>query len=288
MGESATDVHPVAAPVTRQRSSPPLVLRCLLPFSYAQYTRFTGPREIVLHALFDWLSAFLLLVVVGHEPVLTALAHFVLGYLAFISIYECGYIANDLLAVRLEQSPRDRLVAGDVSRTTISAWVSVRLAAFAAVTFVLHEQRSLAWYGYFVVIAVAFAVHNSLRQMGLRAVSFVVLAFLRFFGPVFAFLSADALKTVAPSILVTYVLYRALGYMESKGLLNIPRRATPGFRLGFYAVTSPLALLFCLMFHSWTPALVHGYYLTLAVAGRLTSIAHHAAGRQPMADSKSG
>lgn len=278
MGEPSADVHPVAAPVTRNKQSSFLALRCLLPFSYAQYTRFTGAREIVLHALFDWLPAFLLLVVVGHEPALTAAAYFVLGYLAFISVYECGYIANDVLAVRRETSPRERLAA-HVGRGTIVAWIGFRAAVFAAVTFVLHEQRSPTWYGYFALIVVAFAVHNSLRQVGLRALSFVVLAFLRFFGPIFAFLSASALKLAAPSVLIAYVLYRALGYMESKGLVNIPRRTSPQFRLGFYVVTAPLAMAFCLIFGSWVPALVHGYYLALAAADFLRNLPRVVGGR---------
>ena len=166
-----------------------------------------------------------------------------------------------------------------MGRSTIVIWILFRAAVFAAVTFVLHEQRSLTWYGYFALIIIAFTVHNSLRQMGVRAVSFVMLAFLRFFGPIFAFMSADELKGVAPSILLAYVLYRALGYMESKGLLNIPRRTSPQFRLGFYVVTAPLALAFCLIFRSWVPALVHGYYLALATADFSRAFRFRAASR---------
>ena len=79
----------------------------ILPFSYFYNTRLRN-GSWVFHALFEWLSAAILVMALGSVPPFQALIQAILVYFAFISLYEIGYLVNDLFAARKEKDGRRR------------------------------------------------------------------------------------------------------------------------------------------------------------------------------------
>lgn len=213
----------------------------LLPFAYFYKTRLTK-ATFAFHLVFEWMAAALLVAVFGKEPG-SALWQASLCYLAFISVYEIGYFANDLFSARREAEGRLRGPQG-VAPAWILAWVLTRLLVFTAVTLALRKQTSLEWWSFYAALVIVFSLHNVITDREFKAVTFSWLAWLRFLAPVI-FIVDDAQRMgIALAAAVSYVAFRSLGYLDSKGLLCMPGRRRSGFRTFFFVMplTAVLAL----------------------------------------------
>jgi hypothetical protein len=188
-------------------------------------------------------------------------ARFLLAYVAFISLYEVGYLANDLLAFREEGGGRGRLGDAPPGAALVAGAVVVRSGVFVGATWLLGLLADPRWWAFYALLASAFTVHNLLRSPALRLVSFVHLALSRFYAPIFAFLGGPSLALLAAPVLLHYVLLRALGYLESKGISNIPGRGDTAFKVRYYAVLVAPSCLLTILTGSWIPVAFNAWYL---------------------------
>jgi len=209
-----------------------------LPFCYFAKTRLT---QVSFHAMYEWLSAALVVLLFGAQDPAGNLATAFLCYLAFIALYELGYLANDYYAVRKEASPRLR--GPQATPGLLALWVLVRLAVFAAVTVATGHGHDLEWYGFFAAIMAVFAAHNLLTRRELKALSFSWLAVFRFVAPMLFVVRPVYLPMLWLSAVVYYANFRLYGYLDSKDLLDMPGRKSESFRVLFFVFSLPLALL---------------------------------------------
>lgn len=214
----------------------------LIPFSYFYDTRLRS-GSLAFHVLFEWVAAVALALLLGVKSPIESLLGVILSYLAFISLYEIGYLVNDLFASRKEIGGRKR-GPQHASGVLVFAWICSRLMAFVLATIVFGKFFSPEWWSFFMAIIVVFALHNELIDSEFKCVTFLWLAWLRFMAPIIFVVQDDQRLGVCLAAGMTYASFRLFGYIDSKGLLQMPGRQRPGFRLFFFLMplTGVLAL----------------------------------------------
>ena len=207
-------------------------LAYLLPFSYFWSTRLRN-GSIGFHLLFEWLAAAIVVLALDPANAADGLRIALLSYVAFISLYEIGYIANDLFAARKEAD--GRLRGPQVTPLGwVAAWVLVRLCVFLLVSYALHKMADVMWWTFFGGLAVVFTMHNHLRDRELKAGTFLWLSWYRFMAPIIFAVPAAYILGIAFACAITYSAFRQFGYLDSKGLLVMPGRKRAVFRWSFF------------------------------------------------------
>ena len=204
----------------------------LLPFSYFYHTRLRHGK-LAFHVFFEWLAAVVVACAVGADAVPLALYKCGLSYIAFISLYEIGYLANDLYSSHREEDGRMR-GPQQAARSWIAAWVLSRILAFVWITVALHYLFSAEWWLFYLSLIIIFTVHNVLTNKQYRAGTFLWLAWFRFMAPVIFVVQASQRMGVAFAAAMAYSAFRLVGYLDSKGLLQMPDRQQSRFRIFFF------------------------------------------------------
>lgn len=232
----------------------------ILPMSYFIKTRLNTLKLFVFHSYYEWIPAFLfLLYKIG--DISTTIENFFLSYIAFICIYELGYIYNDFESIKNESSPRLRFRGADkIDSITIGIWVTIRIIIFLLITYHFNLYLSLKWILFYIVLFVSFLAHNLLKSKELKYVTFINLSFFRFLSPIFIFLDNNFLKEIIPLVLIYYSLYRGIGYLDSKSLLQSNNRKTKSFKLGFYIFLLPISLFLSSVFSNFIPLIMNLYF----------------------------
>lgn len=207
-------------------------LAYLIPFSYFWCTRLRV-GSVWFHFLFEWLAAAVVVVALGGPDWVVALGVAGITYLAFISLYELGYMANDLRAARSEGGGRLRGPQG-APLHWIVWWVVTRFAVFVLVTIVLGKAADGTWWTFFGGLAVVFFAHNRLNDRELKAGTFMWLSWFRFMAPLMFAVPTSFLTGLAFACAMSYSAFRQFGYLDSKGLLVMPGRKRPIFRWSFF------------------------------------------------------
>jgi hypothetical protein len=248
------------------------VLQFLLPYTYFYGSRVKQIKYNIYYLIIDWAVPFALLTYFSGFDWQRSLLQFALAYLAFISIYEIGYLGNDVYSVRHEANPRRRVKDFNPSNGVIGLWVLTRLASFVGISWYLDTLRQPLWLLYYTVLILFFYLHNVLQDKELKVMTFVTLAFSRYLAPVFIFLLPEQLMIIVAPVFLNYVFYRALMYMDSKGLLNMPNRRAPAYKVYYYLLALGVSTVLSLMGHSWIPVAITGYYLLFWLAVQLVGI----------------
>ncbi|QGM22374.1 hypothetical protein GJ672_08980 [Spiribacter sp. 2438] len=236
----------------------------LLPFSYFHNTRLRS-GSITFHLVFEWVAAVVLAVTIGAAAPEQSIAIAGLSYLAFISLYEIGYLVNDLFAAKWEEGGRQRGPQG-AGYYWVAAWFGSRIAMFLVVTMLLGLLATPEWWSFFVTLGVVFTLHNLLQDRELKVATFLWLAWLRFMAPVMFVVEDSQRMGVGLAAAMAYVGFRMFGYLDSKGLLSMPGRQRPEFRLFFFCM--PLAGILAL----WPYDSALGYVILAAYYAVVASV----------------
>jgi putative flippase GtrA len=231
-----------------------------IPFFYFQQSRLNSLKSIIFHAAYEWAPALgVTLIQYPFEP--GYLLPLVTNYLAFISIYEVGYLINDQVAF----DHKGRVRSKKLSPFSLGSAVIIRLGCFSLITLVTGNFENSFWWEWFSLLAIVFGIHNVLQNNALKGITFLQLAFFRFLSPIiFIIPQVITVQLIAP-ILLNYVLFRLITYLDSKSLIHF-RRDTHLFRIGFYCLLIPLSLILSILTDSSLPLIFNGYYLSLTLA----------------------
>lgn len=204
----------------------------LLPFSYFFHTRLLG-SSLAFHATFELGAALVVVALVRSGGFHESLATSGLNYLAFVCLYEVGYLVNDLISAKREEGGRRR-GPQSVGSVWLSAWISGRLLFFVWLTWIMGRLTSLEWWSYFAALSFAFGIHNALRNSEFKTVTFLWLSWFRLMAPIIFVVEDSQRLGVGLAAAMGYSVFRSLGYMDSKGLLRMPGRKRSEYRLLFF------------------------------------------------------
>jgi hypothetical protein len=223
-------------------------------------TRIRSPLELLYLIGSSWLPALWLIVRLGGDKPLEAAVQFGLGYLAFISCYEIGYLANDCWDAARSKDGRQRLRFAPTPAYVL-AYIAVRGGTWAAIAILTGWISEPIWTGGFAALILVFALHNVLRSASLRTASFLQLSMLRFTLPIVAVLGPDTYLVAFIAAAIFYTPLRLLSYLDSKNLLVMTDRRSGQFKLAFVAVGAPLALYLSVLTRSPVIAELLAYYV---------------------------
>lgn len=208
-----------------------------LPGSYAYESRYRQHLAFVL--VYDWIPA---LVIFGRFSEATASIHrLLIAYLAFISLYEVGYLANDFISTRSEEAPRIR-TSLVLSHGQLLHLIALRATWFGLLAWLGGFLHTPEWWTFHCLVTTVFALHNLPLAKRFKVFTFYFLAVSR---SVSAYIFLLPAEHVAPSLLAATVLYanfRLLAYLESKNMLMMPGRKEPSTTLFYYGITLCIAL----------------------------------------------
>jgi hypothetical protein len=237
----------------------------LIPFIYFFSTRLRNGK-IVFHIIFEWLAAVIVLLLVGSFPAHKTLVVAAFSYYAFISLYEIGYLVNDLFSSHKEFNGRKRGPQG-VNNVWVQAWVISRLSVFLLLTTLLNNLTSVEWWSFFIALCIVFSIHNALTNHEMKVATFLWLAWFRFMAPLIFVVQDSQRMGVGLAAAIIYVTFRLLGYLDSKGLLQMPSRRQSSFRLIFFI--NPLIGIVALWAYeaAYGFLILTGYYAVVAILG---------------------
>lgn len=240
-----------------------------VPFSYFVFTRLRGGK-VAFHVFFEWLAAVVVVVFVGSSPPLNALFLCLTSYIAFICLYEIGYLVNDLFSSKKEEGGRQRGPQGD-GLLWIAGWIVTRLGIFAGISYFTEKLTSVEWWSFFAALSIVFALHNILTNQELKVATFLWLSWFRFMAPVIFVIRDNQRLGVALAAAMVYVIFRLFGYLDSKGLLKMPGRQRAEFRLVIFLV--PLAGVLALWpyEHAFGFVVLCSYFTLVAIIGTVLS-----------------
>lgn len=227
-----------------------------IPFVYFLKTRLNSLKAIVFQFFFEWIPAILLVFCVSSS--FSFFLEWLVYYMAFISIYEVGYLVNDQMANHREGERRRVKI---FTQFEIALFVAIRIAVFFLISHVTKSDSNQWWLWYSVLLAV-FLIHNVLKQNGLKAITFSYLAFARFFSPIIIFVGITNVNLLVP-IFVHYVLFRLITYMDSKNLIDFNRQ-TNFFRVTFHLLGGIFSICLMVFTNSYLPLWISAYYIFIS------------------------
>ena len=230
------------------------------PTGYFVFTRLKSLKNLIFHSYFEWIPAICILLIFDNIPFDQALREFFLGYVAFISMYEVGYLTNDQLSEKNEVNPRKRMDE-NLPLGMLAVLILARVLVFVGLTFHLGLQSSLLWWSFYGLLAISFFLHNTISNSDYRLVTFMNLSIFRFYAPIFIFASVDVLRLIFPVVLICYSFFRTLIYMDNKDLLNVKSRKNPLFSFSYYLVTILIIAFYSILSESAVPMYLAIYFM---------------------------
>lgn len=240
------------------------LLSLIIPPSYFLKTRLNNIQALIFHTWFEYLPNLAILFWVT-EDITLSLVSFGLGYLAFISLYEIGYAFNDLVSSKKEKEPRLRAKNITHSPSSLTVFILFRLTVFGLITNHLSNGSNPTWWIFYAVLATSFTLHNVIKNPAYKLLTFISLAFCRFLAPIFNFLDTDLIGIILPAILLYYVIYRTLTYLESKNLLQMKDRKQPKFKMGYFLLLLPLSYLMTTLQYNYMYVVVNLYFVSFTM-----------------------
>lgn len=239
-----------------------LAIRLLFPGLYFLQTRLNNLKALVFHSYYEWIPNILLLYFFSQSNSLaTSITQFVFGYVAFISIYEIGYLMNDHYATRFDSNPRERSATLNVTPGYSVVFIGLRLLTFFFCARYLNVIDDIKLYGFYFLLILVFVLHNIIKEKSFKVFTFINLALFRFFAPIYLHLDTDDLKLLFLPIFLCYVFFRTFIYLDSKSLLNMPEQKSSNFKLNFYLLLIPIHIWISISFNSIWPIYIIVYFL---------------------------
>lgn len=231
-----------------------------LPFYYLAMTRMNSLKGIVSNASSAWLPGILIVTFLGQYSFLGSVIHYGFTYLAFVSIYEVGYLVNDTLGTRHDETPRHRLKV-KLSLAEMLLFVIVRAVVLIVIADVYDLFSNSAWSVSALALVMVIVMHNTIASSALKAASFLQMSMLRFSLPVIPHVENDVIPAVLLIAIFHFVYPRFITYLDSKGRLRIPERKKSLYGVQVQLLMIPVFCLFTVLMNSALPLAIWVYYL---------------------------
>lgn len=238
----------------------------IIPFSYAFVSRYHWPRDFLINAATAWAPGVILVTWQSGLSPLLSVPLYILGYLCFICLYEIGYIFNDSFGLRHDPTPRPR-VAITFDKLFVFTFILARGLVFSFISVATGLALDLAFWTASAALMLTLILHNIIKRVELRIITFLQLSLMRFGLPIlFSLLAVDELEMVSSIFMIGLLLFtypRILTYLEAKGRLALPERRTTSFLLFSHCAALPLILVIGFLDRSAAPAVLWAWFTVI-------------------------
>lgn len=241
----------------------------LVPFAYAFFSRM-HLRGFVFNAATLWMPGLILVLALRDNlsidgGALENIARYFAAYLAFISVYEIGYLINDTWGTRHDKTPRRRIPV-DYGAIFCVAFVAVRIAVVLLMADWLGILELPIFWLLMAALIATIILHNTLKREEFKLFSFLQMSMLRFSMPVLLATSGEGALPVLLVALCGFSFPRFLTYQDSKGRLRLPERKAADFAFFGHLCFAPLILLIFATSGELAVLLAWGYFLLFGLA----------------------
>ncbi|WP_158860511.1 wbuO protein [Lunatibacter salilacus] len=225
----------------------------VIPFQYLYISRLKRISE-VLSLL--WIYPMYLIFFLFYLYAIPTNSHilgFVIGFIAWMAIYEIGYLENDSITIHKEKFPNLRIDTDRINfiRSNLKTIVVLRVILFGILVGAnwatnLWTISQCGWFiGWVLMGRLFFSLHNSLRSR-INILTYFGLCVTKYFVFPFLLLGMDYGLEPYVVILLTFPLLRTLEHaVKPKYQLVTLQQVVEGldtFRLGYYAFALLIAL----------------------------------------------
>lgn len=217
------------------------LLKYILPFSYFAKTRLSK-TSFIYHSIIEWFPMALITIYYTNYLNLIELC---VGYLLFISMYELGYVYNDLISIKFEKTPRKRF-SKSVSNLEIFIYFILRIILFIFLIGIFPSNTQPIFLYGIALISFTFIIHNVISIDRYKIFTFIGLAYFRFVLPLIYFMSPSIILNLTGAIMLLYVFPRFLTYLASKHILKLENRKSIKSKLAQTVLALPITILFYL------------------------------------------
>lgn len=240
-----------------------------IPFLYAFESRYGWPRDFLVNLVQAWVPGVILVAALTQLSLVDSVGLFLVGYLAFISIYEIGYMVNDSIGLRHDPTPRARINVR-FDPLFVVTFIVVRLTVFASIAILGNVFSETTFWAAYLALVVMLTLHNLLRPIEFKFLSFLQLSVLRFSLPTFFALihvnSSELLILVALLGVFVFVYPRFITYLDAKGRLHIPERKKTRYLLVSLIIMAPAIAVISFYSRTWAPIIVWIWLLIVQIA----------------------
>lgn len=221
------------------------LLLYIIPFSYFAKTRLSL-KGLFYHGVIEWVPMAIITIFYGNYRNLFDL---LIGYILFISIYELGYVFNDLISANYEQNARKRF-NHEIEKQEIIIFFLIRITLFCFILLFFPSQNQLLLIVGTITISVIFLIHNIIKDSNYKIFTFFSLAYFRFTLPLLYFLSLEVIVELSGTIILLYVFPRFISYLASKNLIALIERTSFKFKLIQTTIALPLTIFWSILYKS--------------------------------------
>ena len=205
-----------------------LKIIAIIPFGYVIVSRVRKFQDVIHLVVTQFVPGVFLTYKLGNSSLALSGAGYFSGYIAFLSIYEVGYLANDAWDAKSKDGGRLRLPF-TVDIMFLIPFFTIRLVTWYLLTVKWQPIGDLKWIVMSLTLAVVFALHNLVKNDSFRIATFVQLTILRFCMPIFFAIGVKSASQIMMLSSIVYLHFRSLAYLDSKKLLIMPVRKEKKF-----------------------------------------------------------
>jgi hypothetical protein len=236
----------------------------LLPYLYNVATR-VDRKQVVYNTAMAWLPAAWLAFRYSDLALPELAAGLAFGYLAFISIYEIGYLLNDTWGAAREAGGRER-ARFRTDAAYVAAFVLLRLAFWLTVGIVSGWIFKIDWLVFYAALVAILVCHNIIHTVSFRTGTFLQLSVLRFVAPLLPLVDVSQLPLIMLLGVLHYSYFRFLSYLNAKKLLRMEQRESLAFGAIYIALITPFDILLSTALRDMVPLEIWFYFLCVYVA----------------------
>lgn len=212
----------------------------LFPFAYTLISRINSLRDFAYLALTQIVPGIWIVYRFQDGDIFAAALFYAIGYIAFICVYELGYMANDVWDSHRTAGGRRR-VKFSTGTEYILAFVAMRAAVWISIALWLPPQENITeWMSGFIALSIVFFVHNVIQGHAIRIATFSQLCIFRYIIPIIYGTGMSSMMDVLVICLLFYFPFRYLSYLDSKGVLVFPERKDKKFGILYIVTIAPV------------------------------------------------
>ena len=218
------------------------MLKYYVPLLYTFETRYKSVINIVSFFIVNVLPSFYF-ATIYHSLDFNICVYYFMAFLAMHSIYECGYIFNDLITIRYENSPTRRI--NDFSSTVLlrhlQNLITLRCVLVICLTSIMFNKYG--YNGYFtillIILGLDYSLHNFIRNK-FNILTMCVMVSLKYLIPCVMFLKYENIFFDLTILFVSVPLIRTIEY-AAKSRYKLDRlkiRNYEIFRVKYYFIAN--------------------------------------------------
>ena len=212
-----------------------------IPLIYTYKTRYNSILRFLSFLFFTCLPSFYI-VIINNEINIQLIISYIVTFIAMYSLYECGYLFNDIVTINFEKNPTLRIEQKYIKIIPkhLENMLTVRLAIVVLGCFWLYQFtiNIKEFCITLLLLFITYSLHNFYRDRT-NIVTMFLLVFLKNFLLVIPFISADEFLEVALIIIITIVAIRTYEFATKERFnLKINIKNIDLFRIEYYIMAT--------------------------------------------------